>query len=152
GCGRVCPGCDPLRAVDRPAAVPGRNADGDASASDSPGADAASPAESQRGARSGNRVPEVSAKRTTRTICQRPSAGRGPPALLARTSDRSSTGRTPGENRKVDPAQPSDCKSIGRGGVHAPGGNGGVLAICHGSAPTGRAGHGSSGQIGEADD
>ena len=84
---RLRPGGDPLRAADRPAAVPGRLGAGDARAGAGPAAGAAVAAQPPGGPRPGDDLPEVPGEGPAAAVRLGGGAGRRPGAVPGRRAD-----------------------------------------------------------------
>ena len=102
----VRPGSNSLRAAHGPAAVPGREPDGDAPAGGGRRSGPAGAAEPARAARPGNHLPEVLAQGAAEALRQRRGTGRRPPPVPSRGAHRGAPGRAAGAPRPVGAAEP----------------------------------------------
>src|SRR5688572_26839175 len=105
GGGRVGAGGHSVRGADRPAAVPGRNGDGDAPPSPGEGADPASEFPAERAPGPGDGLPEVPGEVARTPVRRRLGAGGGPEAVPGGRVAAGASGGRPGTARAMVSAQ-----------------------------------------------
>ena len=98
GRGRLCPGGDPVRTADRPAALPGARRAGHARTGAVAGPGAAAPPAAEDAARSGDDLPQMPPEGAAAALRKRRGPGRRPAALPAGPADPGAAGR-PGGTR-----------------------------------------------------
>ena len=121
---RLRPGGDPVRAADRPPAVPGGDGAGDARAGQDGRAGAAVAAGAGPAARRRDDRLKCLQKDPAQAVRLGRGAGRGPAAVPGRRADRGAAGGVAGAGLAVVPAEPGRGRVAGRGGGGA-GGRGG---------------------------